>query len=74
MIQYVAGAPKGKRRRKKSGETRSPTAGIENHRLVEGEPGVSRPIASSTIAAIPMSAMSSSNQNSLARSCSRRME
>ena len=66
MSQYAAGAAKGKRRRAKSGSTITATAGTANHSDVLGAPGESRPMISSSMAAIPRTAISSSNQNSRA--------
>ena len=66
MSQSAAGAAKGKHRRTKSGSTRTPTAGTENHKVVAGAPGESRPTTSSSMPAIARTAISSSNQYSRA--------
>jgi hypothetical protein len=65
-IQYAVAAAKGKRRRAKSGSTSTATAGTENHRLVAGAPGKSRPTTSSSMPATARAAISSSNQYSRA--------
>src|SRR6266516_2676446 len=59
--QYAVGAAKGKRRRAKIGSTRIAIAGRANH-SERAESGESRPITTSSAAAIARSAISASNQ------------
>jgi hypothetical protein len=71
--QNDAGAANGKRRRRTSGNTSSSTAGTENHSGVDGAAGELRLTTSSSIAATAITAISSSNQYSRARSLLRVM-
>jgi hypothetical protein len=65
--QYVAGAPKGKRRRVNNVRTRPATTGIETQRLIAGAPGELRPRTSSAIPARPRRPIGTSNQYFRAR-------